>query len=675
MLKELIRWRPLSMSRSQAEYLWLILLSTAVGVLAAMGNLMLRELIRAFTYVLQVREWNALQIPSGMPFALLIPVVMISGAAAVAALDYVFRGELLGYGFPKFLEMIHLGDARISPWWIISKALGPALSLGAGASVGREGPIAQVGGAIGSTVAQLTHLSSERSKVLIACGAGAGIATTFNAPLGGLLFAQEIVLLGETELGNLSLLVISASVGMVTSRVMLGDLAVLPAQRFVMRSYWEILTYVILGLAFGILAALYVRFFNGVAAYFERMPIPRWARVGIGMLAVGLIAIPLRGNLSDGYPVIDQALNGQLETTTMALLFAAKFVASAISLGCGMPGGVFGPVFFIGAMGGGAMRPLLGRLLPRVTGVRGSYSLVGLGAFLAGTTHAPLTAIFLLTEMTGSYDATLAALISSIIALVVARSIEPESIDTYALARRGVSLEGDKDRLALARIMTEEVMKTDAATVPADAGLEEIFRVADECHQEIIPVVGEHRRLIGVIAPRNLVGLLLHVGDLKGLVNAADVGIAHFPAVSVQSTLEDTLHLMEDELTSELPVVDADGTDNLLGIITRHDIAQALTRATGSFALLSRRDTHIYWSSGYRVARIRLPEGAAGKTLRGLDTRSRFGVSILAVQDGGDPLAGFELLEPDQKLRAGDVVIAAGRSAGLRALERELRGD
>ncbi|HEY2104793.1 MAG TPA: chloride channel protein [Candidatus Binataceae bacterium] len=670
MLKELIRWRPFSMSRSQAEYLWLILLASAVGFLAALGNLLLREFIRSFIYLFRVLEWNALRIPSGMPFALLVPLVLVSGGVAAIVMEYIFGGDILGYGFPKFLEKIHLGDGRIGPRWIITKALGPAISLGAGASVGREGPIAQVGGAIGSAVAQLTHLSSERAKVMIACGAGAGIATTFNAPLGGLLFAQEIVLLGQTELGNLSLLVISTSIGVLTSRVMLGDLAVLPAQRFVMRTYWEILTFAILGVAFGILAALYIRFFNATAAFFDSLPVPRWARVMIGMLIVGVIAIPLRQNLSDGYPVIDLALNARLEPRTMALLFAAKFVASSVSLGCGMPGGVFGPIFFIGAMGGGAMRSLVGHLMPRVTGVRGTYALVGLGAFLAGTTHAPLTAIFLLTEMTGSYDATLAALISSILALVVARSIEPESIDTYALARRGISLEIDRDRLALSRIASEQVMKSDVTILAAGAGLEEIFRVADESAQEIIPVVGEERRLVGVIAPRNLVGLLLHVDDLKLLVNAADVSRADFPTVSAKSTLEDALHLMEDELAGELPVVDTDRSERLLGIVTRHDIAEALTRATGSIALLGRRDTHIFWSTGYRVTRIRVPPAAHGKTLRQLNTRLRFGVSVLAIQNGADPMGGFELLEPDQKLKTGDVMIAAGRSAGLRSLER-----
>src|SRR5579875_396446 len=675
MLKELIRWRPVSMSRSQAEYLWLILIASLIGFLSALGNLMLRELIHFFTYIFQVLEGNALRIPGGMPYSMLIVVVLVSGGLLGIVLDIIFRGEIRGYGFPKFLEMIHLGGARITSLWILTKSVGPAVSLGAGASVGREGPIAQIGGAIGSVVAGLSGLSTERAKVLIACGAGAGIATTFNAPLGGLLFAQEIVLLGETELANLTLLVISASVGVVTSRVMLGDLAVLPAQRFVMKSYWEIGTYAMAGVLFGILAALYIRFFNATAEFFERLPIPRWARVVIGMLVVGLIAVALPPNLSDGYPVIDRALNGQLQPRTMALLFAATFVSSSISLGCGMPGGVFGPIFFIGAMGGGAMRPLVSRLLPGVAGIRGSYALVGLGAFLAATTHAPLTAIFLLTEMTGSYDATLAALISSIIALVVARAIEPESIDTYALARRGINLEIDKDRLALSRMSVREVMKTDATTLDADARLEEIFRVADRSAQDIIPVLGPQRRMIGVIEPRNLVGLLLHVSDLNGLVNAADVSRADFPTVTPESSLEDALHLMEDELTEELPVISSDKSARYVGLICRRDIAQALTRATGSVTLPSQHDTQIYWSTGYRVARIRLPAGAEGKTLRELDTRARFGVSILAVQKGAQPGGGFELLAPDEKLHAGDLVIAAGRSAGLRALERELRGD
>src|SRR5216683_3114020 len=237
----------------QFEYVQLILLAVIVGVLAALGNLGFRKLIELFSWMFRVVEWNALGIDLGGWHRAFVPIVLMSGGAAILLLDRIYPGDVLGYGFPNFLEMVNLGTAKVKRDWIFVKAAGAALSLGAGASVGREGPIAQVGGAIGSTVAQLRKLSPDRAKVLVACGAGAGIATTFNAPIGGLLFAQEIVLLGQTELGNLSLLVVSAAVGEVASRAILGNLAVLPVQQFIMKSYWEILTYVILGLLFGVI--------------------------------------------------------------------------------------------------------------------------------------------------------------------------------------------------------------------------------------------------------------------------------------------------------------------------------------------------------------------------------------------------------------------------------------
>src|SRR5207247_220250 len=216
-------------------------------------------------------------------------------------LDRVFPGEVLGYGFPRFLEMLHLQGARVKRRWMVVKTLGSAVSLGAGAAVGREGPIAQIGGSIGSAVAQLARLSSEQRKILIACGAAAGIATTFNAPLGALMFAHEIVLLGEVRLVNFTQIVIATTTAVIVAR-----------------------------------------------------------------------------GLSDGDGVVNGALAGNLSWRPMAVLALAKIAGSTLSLGCGAPGGVFGPIFFIGAMTGGSFRALSTVLLPGLTGPRGSYALVGL---------------------------------------------------------------------------------------------------------------------------------------------------------------------------------------------------------------------------------------------------------------------------------------------------------
>src|ERR1700720_1468963 len=296
----------LSLRVDQFEYVQLILLAVTVGVLAALGNLGFRQLIEFSSWVFRGLEWHALGIDKGGFHRALIPIVLMSGGVAILLLDRIFPGDVLGYGFPNFLEMVNLGIARIKRRWIFVKAASAAISLGAGASVGREGPIAQVGGAIGSGVAQLRRLSPDRGKVLIAAGAGAGIATTFNAPIGGLMFAQEIVLLGHTEIANLTLLIIATFTAVITSRAIIGNAVVFTAPEFLLRSYWEMATYALMGAMLGVLAAGYIRFFNATEAWFRRLNLPVWVKLEAGLAVVGLVAIWLPENLSDGYPGINR---------------------------------------------------------------------------------------------------------------------------------------------------------------------------------------------------------------------------------------------------------------------------------------------------------------------------------------------------------------------------------
>src|SRR6266850_855790 len=247
--------RPALRLRSdQFEYVQLILLAVIVGVLAALGNLGFRKLIDFCSWLFREVEWNALGIERGGWHRAFIPLILMSGGVAVLLLDRIFPEDVLGYGFPNFLEMVNLGSARIKRQWIFVKAAGAAISLGAGASVGREGPIAQVGGAIGSTVAQLRKLSPDRAK-----------APVFDVP------------------------------------------------DFVLRSYWEMATYALMGAGLGVLAAGYIRFFNGTAAWFRRLDAPVWLKLEAGLAVVGVIAIWLPQNLSDGYPIINRAMAGEYE--------------------------------------------------------------------------------------------------------------------------------------------------------------------------------------------------------------------------------------------------------------------------------------------------------------------------------------------------------------------------
>jgi chloride channel protein, CIC family len=664
----------LSLRSDQAEYLELVLLAVMTGVLAALGNVGFRELIELCRWIFLTLEGGALGVERGLG-RLLLPVVLLSGGAAIVLLDYFFPGDVLGYGFPNFLEMVNLGNARIHRAWIFVKAMGAALSLGCGASVGREGPIAQIGGAIGSTFAQARRLSAIRSKVLVAAGAGAGIATTFNAPMGGMMFALEIVLLGETELANLILVLVSTFSAVVTSRGLFGDMALFHPAPFIIKSYWEMITYALMGAGLGALASGYIWFFHATARFFRRLAVHKWLKLGAGLVIVGAVAIVLPDNLSDGYPVIDLAFAGKLGAVMLSSLAAAKFFASAVSLGSGAPGGVFGPTFFIGTMAGGAFRQCCNFIVPGLTGPRGSYALVGLGAFLAGVTHAPLTAILLLFEMT-RLDPVLAlpALISTVTALMVAYGIERESIDTYSLAREGKSLAIGRDRRLLAQLPTSSVVTRDVQTVHANAPATEVLAIAGDTSQSTLPVLDDDGSLVGLILTRDLLSMLASGAELGPLVNAYDLSRQNAPVLAADSSLDQATQLMEYEALEELPVVEHLGFSHgkFVGLVNRRNVVQAFNRVAVSLAATGTREPNIFWASGYRVSQIRVPEGASGKTLRQLDPRARFGVSVLAVQGAADSDSGFTTIAPDRALRPGDLLIAAGRSADLRNFGRAL---
>jgi CIC family chloride channel protein len=670
----MVREQALSLRTDQAEYLELLLLAVMVGVAAALGNIGFRELIDLFRWIFLTLESNALGIGRGAS-RMLLPLVLLSGAAAIVLLDYFFPGDVLGYGFPNFLEMVNLGNARIHRIWIFVKAMGAAVSLGCGASVGREGPIAQIGGAIGSTLAQARRLSAIRSKVLVAAGAGAGIATTFNAPMGGMMFALEIVLLGETELANLILVLVSTFSAVVLARGLFGDMALFHPAPFIIRSYWEMITYGLMGVLLGALAAGYIRFFHATAAFFRRLHLHKWLKLGAGLAVVGAIAIALPDNLSDGYPVIDLAFAGKLGAAMLGSLAAAKFFASAVSLGCGAPGGIFGPTFFIGTMAGGAFRQSCDLILPGLTGPRGSYALVGLGAFLAGVTHAPLTAILLLFEMT-RLDPLLAlpAIISTVTALIVAHAIEPESVDTYGLAREGKSLAIGRERRILAQLPTSSVIIKEVQTVRANAPAREVLTIAGDTSQSTLPVLDDDGSLAGLIVTRDLLSMLAGGTELGALVNAYDLSRQNPPVLAAESSLDQATQLMEYEALEELPVVEHLGFmhGRFLGLVTRRNIVQAFNHVAVSLAATGTREPNIFWAAGYRVTQLPVPETASGKTLRQLDPRARFAVSVLAVQGAANPHSGFTTIAPDQPLRHGDLLIAAGRSADLRNFRRAL---
>jgi CIC family chloride channel protein len=645
----------------ERQYVWLIALAGVVGLLGAAGNAVFRAAIDASTWL-----FRTLSAPFG-PAA--IPVALLAGGGVLLVLDRLFPGEVLGYGFPRFLEMLHLPEARVKRRWIVVKTLGAAVSLGAGAAVGREGPIAQIGGAIGGSVAWLSRLAPEQRKVLIACGAAAGIAATFNAPLGAILFAQEIVLLGEIQLANFGMIVVSTAAAVIASRGLFGSESVFHASHFVLASYWECVSYAALGAALGFLAVGYTRFFHAAARRIRGLHWHPAATLlgGLGLLGVLNVAVP--GNVSDGYPVVNAALEGRLAWQAMTVLALAKIVGSSLSLGCGAPGGVFGPIFFIGAMAGGSFRSLCDALLPQLTGPHGAYALVGLGGFLAATTHAPLTAIFLLFELTGSYDVTVPALLTVGVALLVASRLEPESIDTLGLSAEGKSLHPSPDRLMLERVPVSAVYRREVVAIPARASLPDVLRIVGESRSSTFPVVDDHGNLLGLLSFAALRSILLDE-SLRPLIVAHDLCDPHLPVLTTDTSLAEAFRRMEREGLEDVPVVDPASPRRVLGMLSRGDLIAAYNRTVATLGALPVASWLVSaeprWSDGYRVISIEAPAHWVGRSLREIDCRRRFGVAVLAVHAAERRDPAYELPDPDRPLARGDALVLAGTADGLR---------
>jgi CBS domain-containing protein len=322
-------------------------------------------------------------------------------------------------------------------------------------------------------------------------------------------------------------------------------------------------------------------------------------------------------------------------------------------------------------MAGGLFQRISARIIPGLTGPRGSYALVGLGAFLTGTTHAPLTALFLLWEMTRSDTIALPSMIATITALIVARAIETESIDEFRLARAGKKLQIGSDRLALTLIPVSAVVTKTVTIVSENASLSEVLRTAGETEQSTLPVVGSDGDFVGTIVVRDLLSMISGGQELGPLVNAFDICNTHGPTVTLDANLDEASQLMEHDGLDEIPVVEY-GTRRFLGLITSRHIAQALNRVSVSLSTLATRDPNIYWATGYRVTRLTVPASAAGKTVRQLDPRARFSVTVLAVQDANNPDGGFAPITPDRPLKEGDALIAAGRPQDIRHFTQEL---
>ena len=394
------------------EHLSISIIAVVIGVLGGYGAVLFRFAIIFFQTLLYQSGEEFLTIAATVPWwmKLIMPAV---GGAVVGPVIYFYAREAKGHGVPEVMEAVALKGGLIRPRVSAAKILASAISIGAGGSVGREGPIVQIGSAVGSTVGQVLKVSQDRLRTLVGCGAAAGIAATFNAPIAGVLFSVEI-LMGEFGVSTFSPIVLSSVTATTISRHYFGDFPAFVVPGYEVVSIWELLLYGGLGVIVALVAVLFVITLYKTEDLFDKIPIPEYTKPIMGGFIMGGTIIFLPQMFGVGYGAINHALNGQIVWWFLLMMVFAKILATSITIGGGMSGGIFAPSLFIGAMLGGCFGEVVHMLFPDITATSGAYALVGMGGVVAAATHAPITAIIIIFELTGNYTIILPLMITCI---------------------------------------------------------------------------------------------------------------------------------------------------------------------------------------------------------------------------------------------------------------------
>ncbi|HEV2851876.1 MAG TPA: chloride channel protein [Thermoanaerobaculia bacterium] len=668
------------------------LLIGLVGVISGLLGLATEFLIGLVQRVL----WGA----SGDLIALVpkVPrwVVVAAPAAGGALLGLILwlsrrrmKGEGNGEGMAMLIESVALSGGKIAPRPVLINALAAIVTVGSGGSLGREGPMIRLGAMVSSWMGQKLELPPHRLKILLGCGAAAGLAATYNIPIGGTLFAMEVIL-GNFALEIFGPIVTSSVIATLIARSLTGNQPLYAAPEYALSSGWEMLLYVGLGIvgAFASVAFMVGVSWGGTAfRKLSRMKIlPRPFQPVVGMALLGVLGLYAPYALGRGYGLINLALAGQLklparlalpqEFTILLLLGIAvvKLAATAITRGSGGAGGLFTPSLAFGALVGGAYGYWMHSLWPHAASPYGAYAAVGMAAVMAGTSHAPISAILILFEFTGNYDLILPVMLASIVSSLLARRLRPYSIYTESLRGRGVELPWRMEEAVLAGLKAENLVRADPQVLrPGDRYGDVVEKFLSTRRQRLF-VVGPDGKLMGAVSLHDIKSALEHPENMTAVV-AYDLMVPVERALQKDERLHRATEIFAHSDFERLPVVDEDGT--FLGVIAKRDLLavyaqEVLGRPALLATFVSSQDSqarqYVEIPPDFALRLVPAPEELIGKTLAEAKLPQTLGARVMEIRRPGK--LGEEAVLPtgDTRLEPGDLLLLLGPTAKVEAL-------
>ena len=605
-------------------------------------------------------------------------VLSPAGGALLAGLvlHYLMRG-VGGGGVSEVMEAVALRARTLSMKAAALKSLGALFLMGSGGSVGREGPIVALSGAISTQIAHLLRLPPERRNILIGCGVAAGMAAVYNAPLGASLFVMEVVV-ANFAMDVFGPLVASAVAATLVSRALSEPGPIYAVPSFMPSGVTEYLILGLLGIPCALAGNLFTTALDRGTDLFKALRLHPVAKITLGGLIVGTMGIWLPHVWGNGYDTVAGTLNGLFAFEILVAVFVGKILATSVSLGSGGLGGVLTPTLLVGAALGGIVGNLLHALFPGLFSESGAYALVGMAGVLAATTHAPIMATFLTFELCQEYGMIVPLGVCAGVAALMARRLKKASVYSEKLARRGLDLDAAIEESALQAVRVEDVLWPNPPTVPPEMPARGVMEKFLESRRHILHVVDADGGYHGLIAMQDI----LEAAEdrrLDSVLVAIDLA-RPIPSVAPEEPISGIMERFWFQEFGELPVLRGTATPRFVGVVTRRDVLGAFDREVLRRRILTARyrragprtASALPLGGDYTVEEVPTPPALVGKTLADASLPTVFGLTVLALKRG--PAASLvEIIPPppDQPLEETDRLVLMGRKADLARFVRQ----
>lgn len=536
-----------------------------VGFLAAWLSLAFRALTSVAQSAFTGQTGHMVLIAQSLPPLGRLAVPTAGGV--LAGLTLYLGTRLLPTAAPDYLEAVTVGNGVIPVRASMVRSASSLISIASGSSIGREGALVQIAATAASAVGRRLSMSPQRLRLLTACGAAGGIATAYNAPLAGAVFVAELVF-GAISMDTFGVVVFSSVVAAVTLRIVAHVGPEFQAGPFHLVSAWELPAYLVLGMVAGFLAPVFLHVLRVTRGLFTALRLPPPLRFALGGLVVGIVSLQEPRVWGNGYSVVDSLLHSSWAFRAVAVMLVFKLIATAASTGSGAIGGVFTPTLFMGAALGLLVGIPVHALWPHVTAPAQAYAIVGMGAFLAATTHAPIMAMIMVFEMSLDYDILPPLMLASTVAFYTARAVDSRSIYAEALAHRSDVAPPPEP------ILAADIMRAHSSTIRADATPQQVARAFAAHPDDELFVLDHTGKFLGALSLQSAA----RIRQEKAVHSAIE---ADHPRVLRTDPLAAVMDVFTRTKSDQIAVIRSADEPILVGSIARNDVTDAVVHRLG----------------------------------------------------------------------------------------------